>query len=143
MEHKHACLAFEIDTRVATGGACRHALPVHRRVCAHTRYHAHIRVGASDGPAPILVLRIHVGPMREQRRRHVRVPFLSGDMERRQPAADRAHAHTASASPSAQPCKWERACVRVCVRVCVLGLHACMHVGMNVCIHAFMDVSMH
>ena len=69
----------------------------------------------------MLALRVHVGAVREQRRRHVRVPLFSGPMERRPPAADRARAHTAERANGA--CKREcafvraRACVRMRLRV--------------------------
>ncbi len=44
--------------------------------------------------APAIGLRVNVGAVRQQRRHRRRVPFASGPMERRLPAADRARAHT-------------------------------------------------
>jgi hypothetical protein len=101
MERKHACLAYEIDARVAAGGACGRALPVHRRVRvrASTRTHSRVCIRPSrSAAAPDLALGVHVGAVREQRRHHVGVPVDSGVKERRPPAADRARAHTAGAA---------------------------------------------
>jgi hypothetical protein len=116
--------------------------------CARARACARIRPSQSAA-APATVLRVHVGAVREQRCRHVRAPVESGVMERRPPAADRARAHTASASPSARVsgnvcacvCARSRACV--CVRfVCMRGVCASvwMYVCMYVCVYVCMCV---
>ena len=104
----------------ARAHACAHARAApHAQTDAPTRahkqasVHAGVREGSNDRRhAPVLVLRVHVGAVREQRRRHVRVPAVSGVMERRPPAADRARAHTAARSR-------RRVRVRMCVCVCV------------------------
>jgi hypothetical protein len=63
--------------------------------------HADCRPKQRPAAAPVHgFLRVHVGAVREQRRRHRCVPSLSGLMERRPPAADRARPQT------------ERACIR-------------------------------
>ncbi len=93
--------------------------------------------------APVLVLRVHVGAVREQRRRHRRVPVDGGQVERRLPAADRELANTrqrllsARVSGNVQLCASERACTcafvraRVCLRVPVC---ACAFVRARVCL---------
>ncbi len=58
MEHKNECLAYKTDTRVATGDACRRALPVHRRLCVRARArasvcaHPTVPVGRRTRPCP-------------------------------------------------------------------------------------------
>ena len=82
---------------------------------------------------------MHVGAVREQRRRHVRVPVGSGGMERRPPAAERARAHTAQREMSAAGKVAMRVRLSACSQagVCVQGTHACMRVstyfGMPAC----------
>jgi hypothetical protein len=51
---------------------------------AHPCAHPTVPTGTA---APVIGLRVHVGAAREQRRHHVRVPVLSGEMQRRPPAA--------------------------------------------------------
>jgi hypothetical protein len=59
---------------------------------------AHAKCFPEQRPAasPVLVLRFHIGAMRQQRRNHRHVPLTSGPEERREPAVERARPHTAA-----------------------------------------------
>ncbi len=64
---------------------CAQQASIHTCVREETNYRQH---------APVTVLLVHVGAVRQQRRHRRRVPVASGVMERREPAVARARAHT-------------------------------------------------
>jgi hypothetical protein len=76
--------------------------------------------------APVIVLRIHVGTVREQRRRRWLVPCYSGHMERRPPAVQRARPHTAARTVGACACALYVENVFVSVRASMSNVCTCL-----------------
>jgi hypothetical protein len=68
MEHKHACLAYDIDTRVATSDACPCALPVHPRVCVCACARVHTRASVCAHPTVPVSRRTPTCPSRSRPR---------------------------------------------------------------------------
>jgi hypothetical protein len=97
--------------------------------------HADHRKKKRPAAAPVLVIRVHVGAVREQRRHRRRVPGPSGKTERRLPAAERARARPAARAVGA--CQWEcaRACVNLRACVCLCASARMCDVWMCVCVH--------
>jgi hypothetical protein len=97
--------------------------------------------------APVKVLRVHVGAVREQRRRHRRVPLLSGVMERRVPAVESARPQCPSLThppthPPTQASKHTHAHTHTPRTACVpmeggdVGAHTRMHLLYGGCCKA-------
>jgi hypothetical protein len=119
--HMHACMCLCLCTQIYIA-----LIPSQSATVAQ---HTPIVAQNSDqwAAAPFVAeLCVHVGAVREQRRRHRRVPFHCGKKERRDPATDRARPHTEAQAVGA--CKWRGAyAVRVCLCAC---MGVCLCVGL-------------